>query len=65
MEPQDLDVRVPLGRQRSPADDLDFVEIIMAIEEQCAVSINDSEVSGLAAGTTIDVLARLVDQKLR
>jgi len=37
----------------------------MAIEEQCRVTIQESEVSGEDGGTTVEGLARLVDQKLR
>jgi acyl carrier protein len=63
VNPQDLVVSRPLGAQQSPADDLDFVEIILAVEEECGVTIEDSEVAGLAAGTTIERIAQVVERK--
>jgi acyl carrier protein len=60
---QEIDVGVALARLPNGADDLDFVEIVMAIEEQCNVKIDDSEVDGLAAGTTVRELASVVDRK--
>jgi acyl carrier protein len=61
--PQEIDAGVALASLPNGADDLDFVEIVMAIEEQCGVRIDDSEVDGLAAGTTVRDLASVVDGK--
>src|SRR5688572_10413468 len=45
VDADDIDVDVPLSKQRVAADDLDVVEIIMAVEETFGVEIKDEEVS--------------------
>jgi acyl carrier protein len=59
-----VDVRRPLAELR--ADDLDVVEIVMAIEEECSVTIEDTELRVQNPGaTTVEGLARIVDRKAR
>ena len=53
----------PLAQQRNAADDLDFVEIVMTIEEKCGVEIGDAELPGKDDKTTVERLSRLVNSK--
>jgi acyl carrier protein len=64
IDSRDLDVRRPIRRLGPSVDDLDFVEIIMAIEERCSVSIDDAEAEALSTGATIEQLAHIVDRKV-
>ena len=45
LETSAIDVDAPLSKQKIAADDLDGVEIIMAIEETFNIEIRDDEVS--------------------
>ena len=58
------DVNPALTMAELHADDLDFIEIVMAIEEHCALEIPDSDIeAGLKM--TVEQLARLVDLKVQ
>jgi acyl carrier protein len=43
VKPRDIAVDVPLSKQRFRADDLDMVEIVMALEEAYKIEIPDNE----------------------
>jgi acyl carrier protein len=46
-----VNIDLPFSKQVSPADNLDFIEVIMAVESELDVSINDSELKRIS-GTT-------------
>lgn len=43
---RDVDVNLPLSKQKKAADELDVVEIIMTVEEAFGIEIKDEEVGG-------------------
>jgi acyl carrier protein len=43
VKPRDIAVDAPLSKQKFRADDLDMVEIVMALEEAYKISIPDNE----------------------
>lgn len=58
---QEVDVEVPLSKLKTPADELDVVEIIMNVEDSFSVEIKDDEV---ASGTlSVKALADIVSKK--
>jgi hypothetical protein len=66
MNPQDLDVSRPLSQQKSSVSSLNLVGIVMRIEAECSIPrIENLKAEGLSTGSTVEQLARVVDQKLR
>ena len=57
----EVDVDVPLSRQKKAADELDIVEIIMNVEEAFNIEIKDEEVDG--RDLSVNKLADIVSQK--
>ena len=63
---RDVDVDVPLSKQKKPADDLDVVEIMMNVEEAFGIEIKNEEVGSLeeiSRDITIKKLADIVSKK--
>ena len=57
---------LPFSKQVSPADDLDFVEIIMAIESDLGISIDDSTLKNISGATDErDIINLLSIRKLQ
>ena len=57
----EIDVDVPLSKQKKAADELDVVEIIMNVEEAFNIEIKDEEVS--VRDLSVKNLADIVSQK--
>ena len=64
---RDVDVDVPLSKQKKAADELDVVEIIMIVEETFDIEIADEEVGGSLGEVSRDLsvkkLADIVSKK--
>ena len=64
-----LDVQKPLARQEIKIDELDLVELVMAIEEEFKVEIPDTSLDGKPADVvktlSIEKLAQIVSEQLR
>lgn len=48
MLPKDVRPDLPLTKQSKPGDDLDFIEILMSIEETLNIEINDDVLADIA-----------------
>lgn len=59
----EVDVNVPLSKQKKPADELDVVEIIMNIEEAFDIEIQDEEAGKSLAALSVKELADIVSKK--
>ena len=63
----DVDVDVPLSKQKKAADELDIVEIVMNVEEAFGIEIKDEEVGEsleeVGRDLTIKKLADIVSKK--
>ena len=57
----EVDVNLPLSKQKKAADDLDVVEITMSVEEAFNIEIKDEEVG--ARDLSVKKLADIVSQK--
>ena len=64
---RDVDVDVPLSKQKKAADELDVVEIIMNVEEAFGIEIKDEELRGSVGEVSRDLsvkkLADIVSKK--
>jgi acyl carrier protein len=62
-----VDVDVPLSKQKAAADELDLVEIVMALEEKFGIEIADADLGGtpaqFTATTSVRKLAGIVAKK--
>ena len=58
---REVDVDVPLSKQKKAADELDVVEIIMNVEEAFNIEIKDEEVG--VKDLSVKKLADIVSQK--
>jgi acyl carrier protein len=58
---REVDVDVPLSKQKKSADELDVVEIIMNVEDAFNIEIKDEEVGG--RDSSVKILADIVSQK--
>ena len=58
---REVDVDVPLSKQKKAADELDVVEIIMNVEDAFNIEIKDEEVGG--RDSSVKKLADIVSQK--
>ena len=58
---REVDVDVPLSKQKKSADELDVVEIIMNVEDAFNIEIKDEEVGG--RDSSVKKLADIVSQK--
>lgn len=69
VKPGDIDIDVPLSKQKAAADELDLVEIVMAVEDAFGIEIGDAELGGTPAeftGTTsVKTLAGIAARKKR
>ena len=66
VDPQSIDVDTPLSKQKVPADEVDAVDIIIAIEDAFKIEIKEEETGGtehLADRLTVRKLAELVARK--
>jgi acyl carrier protein len=67
VKPADIDVDVPLSKQKAAADELDLVEIVMAIEDAFGTEIADADLGGtpaqFTATTSVRKLAGIVERK--
>jgi acyl carrier protein len=67
VKPDAVDVDIPLARQKQAADELDLVEIVMAIEETFGIEIADADLGGapaqFTATTSVRKLAGIVERK--
>ncbi|MCA1566266.1 MAG: acyl carrier protein [Acidobacteria bacterium] len=62
LKPGEVDVDVPLTKQKNPADELDVVEIVMGVEEAFNIEIKDEELGGTLDDATKELtIRRLVD----
>jgi acyl carrier protein len=68
VEPQTIDIEAPLSKQKSPADELDAVEIILDIEDTFKIEVKEDEVGGSAPGLpdrlSVRKLSEIVNKKL-
>ena len=64
---REVDVNVPLSKQKKAADELDVVEIIMNVEEAFGIEIKDEEVGEsleeVSRDLTIKMLADIVSRR--
>ena len=60
---REVDVDVPLSKQKKAADDLDIVEIVMTVEEAFKIEIKDEEVGESFRDLTVKRLADIVSKK--
>ena len=58
---REVDLNVPLSKQKKAADDLDVVEIIINVEEAFNIEIKDEEVG--VTDLSVKKLADIVSQK--
>jgi acyl carrier protein len=71
VDPKTIDIDIPLSKQKSPADELDAVEIILDIEDAFKIEIKEDEVGGSAPGLPdrlsvrklADIVAKKTPQK--
>lgn len=67
LDPKTIDVNAPLSKQKVAADELDVIEIVMAVEETFNVEIKDEELEGAdlsqMTNITISKLAEIVARK--
>jgi acyl carrier protein len=67
VKPRDIAVDVPLSKQKFRADDLDMVEIVMALEEAHKMEIPDNELGRdkkeIVSTMTVRKLAEIVARK--
>ena len=56
IEPGSVDIDLPLSKQKTAADELDVVEIVMNVEKELNVEIKDEEIGG-TLGNVIDSLS--------
>lgn len=63
----DIQVDVPLSKQKAAADELDLVEIVMALEDAFGIEIRDEDLGGapaeFTATTSVRKLAGIVARK--
>ncbi len=67
VKPRAIAVDVPLSKQKFRADDLDMVEIVMALEEAYKIEIPDNELGGdnkeIMSAMSVRKLAEIVARK--
>jgi acyl carrier protein len=67
VDPKTIDIEAPLSKQKSPADELDAVEIILDLEDAFKIEIKEDEVGGSAPGLpdrlSVKKLADIVAKK--
>ena len=67
VKPRDIAVDVPLSKQKFRADDLDMVEIVMALEEAYKMEIRDNELGRdnkeIVSTMSVRKLAEIVARK--
>ena len=67
VKPRDIAVDVPLSKQKFSADDLDMVEIVMALEEAYKIQIADNELGRdnkeIVSTMSVRKLAEIVARK--
>ncbi|MEK6698498.1 MAG: phosphopantetheine-binding protein [Nitrospirota bacterium] len=67
VKPRDIAVDVPLSKQKFRADDLDMVEIVMALEEAYKIEIPDNELGRdnkeIVSTMSVRKLAEIVARK--
>ena len=58
----EVDVDLPLSKQKKPADELDVVEIVLNVEEAFDIGLNDEDV-GNSSDLSVKKLADVVVRK--
>jgi acyl carrier protein len=62
LKPEEIEVNLPLTKQKNAADELDVVEIVLRVEEAYNIEIKDEELGGTLDDVTQDLTTRrLVD----